>query len=152
MTTKILFKKLLPNAIIPTKGTSESAAFDLVAAAIQVDNKNDQLIVDTGLATAFPAGYVLHVYGRSGHAIKHGIRLTNSVAVIDADYRGPLKVLLTTNEHSMDSFQNLIEQIKVGDRIGQAILVKLPDVEWEEVDELPESVRGEGGFGSTGVR
>lgn len=148
MTTKILFKKLLPNAVIPHRATEEAAGFDLVAAAMEIDTMRQQLIVDTGISTAFPAGYVLHIYGRSGLALKHGIRLSNCVAVIDSDYRGPLKVLLRTDAKM---FPELVQLINIGERVGQAILVKLPDIEWEEVDELPKSVRGEGGFGSTGT-
>lgn len=150
MFAQILFKKHLANAKVPSKGTSEAAAFDLTAAHIEYRPGQRMLVVDTGLSTAFPAGYALHLYGRSGHAMKHGIRLANSVAVIDADYRGPLKVLLVTNDPA--DYETLTREINIGDRVAQAILIKLPDVEWAEVDELPDSVRGEGGFGSTGTK
>lgn len=145
--TQILFKKLLSNAQVPTKGTPDSAAFDLYVAAVEYKPLLNMLIADTGIATAFPAGHVLHFYGRSGHASKHRIRLANSVAVIDADYRGSLKILLTSDNPGQD----WVKQIQIGDRIAQAMLLKLPDTEWVEVEDLPPSVRGEGGFGSTGT-
>lgn len=148
--TQILFKKRLPNAQVPVRGTEHAAAFDLVAASIDRRHLN-KIVVDTGLNIAFPPGHVLYLHSRSGHGMKYNIRLTNGTGVIDADYRGPLMLMLT--QDSEDKYgDNIGSVVKVGDRVGQAILVKLPDVEWVEVDELPESVRGENGFGSTGVR
>lgn len=149
MTTKIEFVRRLPNAVMPERATPHSAAFDLRAADVKFDSVQGLAIVDTGLSTQFPEGYVLYVYGRSGFAAKYGIRLANCTGVIDADYRGPLMVMLTVNNPT--HFHELTKHIKPGERIAQAILVKLPDVEWVEVDGLEETVRGEGGFGSTGT-
>lgn len=145
---QILFKKRLPNAVVPVRASEHAAAFDLTACAIRPSDHTNHVIVDTGLNVAFPAGYVLMLFGRSGHAAKHDISLANCVGIIDADYRGPLMVMLKSTTHGL----GLRERINIGERVAQAILLKLPDVEWVEVDELPESVRGEGGFGSTGTR
>lgn len=146
--TQILFKKNHPDAVMPTKGTEHAAAFDLVA--VSVEDKGDTAVVDTGLSVAFPEGYVLLLFSRSGHAAKYDIRLTNCVGVIDADYRGPLKILLTQDGHANP--RTIGSYIKPGERVAQAILMKLPDTEWVEATELPESIRGDGGFGSTGTR
>lgn len=144
--SRILFKKHLPNAIIPTKGSEHAAAFDLYAAAMDYDASNQQAIIDTGLTVAFDTGHALFLFGRSGHAMKYGIRLSNCVGVIDADYRGPLKVLLRSDS------PNVFHSIQIGDRVAQAILMPVPEVEWVSVETLSDTVRGEGGFGSTGSR
>ena len=145
---RILFTKRLPNAIKPVQATPHAAGFDLFAADIEYRPGKGMLVVDTGLNIAFDTGHVLYLFGRSGHAMKHGIRLANCVGVIDADYRGPLKLLLSTNDP--DDRHILLNEVKVGDRVGQAVLMQLPAVEWVDSDELPSSERGEGGFGSTG--
>lgn len=143
----ILFTKNLPNAQTPTKGTPHAAAYDLYAANILVDEANNQLIVDTGLSTSFAHGYVLLVFGRSGLAMQHGIRLSNGVGVIDADYRGPLKVMLRSDQLDLEIFARTL---RPGDRVAQAMLVPIPFVDWVQVGKLDDTQRGNGGFGSTG--
>lgn len=145
---QIRFIKRLPAAQTPTKGTEQAAGFDLYAAEITVDPCNKHLVIDTGLNVSFDPGHVMLVFGRSGLAFKHGIRPANGVGVIDADYRGPLKVVLRSDKLNFAEFR---EKIQVGDRIAQALLLPIPPAVWAEVVELDETARGEGGFGSTGA-
>lgn len=143
----IRFIKRLANAKTPTQGTAQAAGFDLYAAHILIDTAAEQLVVDTGLNVSFDPDHVLMIHGRSGLASKYGIRLSNGVGVVDADYRGPLKVILRSDRLTLSE---LIQQIKVGDRVAQAILMPIPEVRWQHVYELDATDRGEGGFGSTG--
>lgn len=145
---QIRFTTRLPNAKAPTKGTEQAAGHDLYAAEIEIDWKNHHLVIDTGLNVSFDSNHVMLVFGRSGLASKHGIRPANGVGVIDADYRGPLKVVLRSDKLR---FEELITMIKVGDRIAQALLLPIPPSSWESVAELDDTARGEGGFGSTGL-
>ena len=149
MNTTIRFVKRLPGAKMPVKATSQSAGFDLHAAEVQMDLPNRYLLIDTGLSISFDPGYVLFLYGRSGLASKYGIRLANGVGVIDADYRGPIRVVLRSDRLTIPG---MTEIIRVGDRVAQGILVPIPSAQWVEVDELDETERGTGGFGSTGLR
>lgn len=142
----IKFEKLVSHAKTPRRGSEHAAGFDLVCTSAEI--QGNQVIVSTGLATAFPPGYVLKVFGRSGLAFKHDVFLTNGVGIIDADYRGEIKLSFSSTTHTPASMRNLL---RVGDRVAQCILEKLPDVQWVSVEELPPTVRGEGGFGSTGV-
>lgn len=149
---RILFVRRLPEARRPTQGSAHAAGFDLYAASIELDLPRNQLIVDTGLNIAFDHGQVLYLFARSGLALKYGIHLTNGTGVIDADYRGPLKLLLQSD--TVGAITLARETIKVGDRVAQAILMPIPQVEWVEQDGLEGHAtdRGEGGFGSTGHR
>lgn len=145
-----IFKNIL-KAELPTKGTPGSAAHDLYAATITLDEQHDRLIVDTGLSSSFDSSMVMLVFGRSGLAMKHGIRLANSVAVIDSDYRGPIKVILKS-----DTLKgiDLFNAVKVGDRVAQAVFLPVIAIDFIQVwhkDELEPSKRGDGGFGSTGA-
>lgn len=146
----IYFKKNLPNAIRPTKGSEHAACMDLYAASIVIDHATKSVIVDTGLSTALPPGTALLVYGRSGLGAKHGLRPANGVGVIDADYRGPIKVIL---KYDNGPLSDIVEHniIKIGDRIAQCMLVNVPTTFWIETEFLGETERGEGGFGSTGT-
>ena len=150
MSTPILFKRNDPAACMPTRGTVEAAGFDLTAVTVnRVPGDPGLLICDTGLSVAFAPGHVLKVFARSGLARKHNVTLANGVGIIDADYRGPLVVMLRVPIGLVDYLTNKV--ITPGTRIAQCILEKLPHTEWQEVDELPESLRGHGGFGSTGT-
>ncbi len=100
-------------------------------------------MVPTGVAVAIPEGFAGLVTPRSGLAVKHGVGIVNSPGLVDSGYRGELTVLLVN--HGDSSFK-----ILRGDRIGQLVVVPVANQEFEIVDELPDSVRGEGGFGSTG--
>lgn len=142
---EIRFTARLPAAKTPTRGTEHAAGFDLYAAQIDYDWERKKIIIDTGLNISFDPGHVLLLFSRSGLSTKHGINLANDVGVIDADYRGPLKVTLVC-----DDYYKMVDMIKVGDRIAQAVLVPIPDVRWTLVQELDTTARGEGGFGSTG--
>jgi deoxyuridine 5''-triphosphate nucleotidohydrolase (dut) len=145
----IHFQRRLPQAKFPSRGTEDAAAYDLTAAKIDIEPGSGNLIVDTGLSIAFPPGHVLKIFSRSGLSRKYGIRLVNGTGIIDADYRGPVLILLHSDRFTP---QKLMQFINVGDRVAQCILEELPETQWQEVDVLPESVRGVGGFGSTGTK
>lgn len=104
-----------------------------------------RVIVPTGLYFEIPAGYEIQVRPRSGLAAKHGITVLNSPGTIDADYRGELKVILV----NLSSEPFVIES---GERIAQIVLAEHAHIEWQETSELSDSERGDGGFGSTGVK
>jgi len=99
--------------------------------------------VATGLALAIPPGYEIQVRPRSGLALKHGITVPNTPGTIDSDYRGELKVILINHGHHPF-------EVRRGDRIAQLVLAPVTRAAWLEVDELDQTARGEGGFGSTG--
>lgn len=142
----IQFQKLHPQAVIPRRATPGSAGMDLTACLEQPVTlaPGERTMISTGLALALPtAEWVALVYARSGLAVRHGICLSNSVGVVDSDYRGELKVGLC----NLGSEPYTIEP---GERIAQLVItpVLLPPI--EEVSALDETERGTGGFGSTG--
>ena len=106
-------------------------------------NPGGRALIPTGLRVAIPEGYEIQVRPRSGLALKNGITLLNTPGTIDADYRGDIGVIVIN--HGTEPFT-----IMAGDRIGQIVLNKVERIEWEEVYNLPDTIRGEGGFGSTG--
>lgn len=106
-------------------------------------NPGGRALIPTGLRVAIPEGYEIQVRPRSGLAIKNGITLLNTPGTIDADYRGDIGVIVIN--HGTEPFT-----IMAGDRIGQIVLNKVERIEWKEVDNLSDTIRGEGGFGSTG--
>jgi dUTP pyrophosphatase len=141
--------QLHPDAIVPLYATAGAACFDLHAV---FDKPFTEAIAEpggpfvpirTGLAFEIPAGWAMKVYSRSGHGFKHGIRLVNGTGIIDSDYRGEVMVGLHNDGGDFVT-------IKHGDRIAQAMLVPVERVEFVLVDTLSETVRGVGGFGSTG--
>lgn len=155
-------KKLVPEAVIPCYAKEGDAGMDLTA--ISVDYSNDQYIeYDTGLAVEIPEGYVGLVFPRSSNS-KYDLQLCNAVGVIDSNYRGPIKfrfrrILKPCKEKYNDGkscidiqgfFANQLNTYNIGDRVGQLIVLPYPKIEFNEVDTLSETVRGEGGFGSTG--
>lgn len=144
---KLNFKKLDPRASTPTYGTEFSAGADLRAvldAPITIYPQSSAMI-RTGLSVAIPEGYVGLIYARSGLACKSGIAPANKVGVIDADYRGEIMVCLFN--HGNNSYT-----ISDGDKIAQMVVTPFVHCEYEEADELDETVRGNGGFGSTGKK
>ncbi len=144
---KIQIKKLRDNAILPTRGSSSAAGYDLYAQPESGETivipAHETRMVGTGLAVAVPEGYFGAVFARSGLAMKQGLRPANCVGVCDSDYRGEYMVALhnDTNEE---------RRIEPGERIAQLVVMPYLPVEWEETDELDETERGAGGFGSTG--
>jgi dUTP pyrophosphatase len=141
---KIQIKKLSPDAVLPTyaHGPQEDAGMDLRATEHAVLKPGVARAVGTGLAIELPPGYEAQVRPRSGLALKHALTLPNSPATIDPGYRGEIRVILL----------NLGQEdyvVHPGDRIAQLVVARYEAVEWEEAD-LSESVRGAGGFGSSG--
>ena len=142
---KVRIKRLTDRAIIPTFGSIGSAGADLYCAeenAVLIA-PSQTAVIGTGVAVEIPDGYVGLVYARSGLATKSGLAPANKVGVIDSDYRGEVKVALYN--HS-----NEIRRVERGDRIAQMVIAPYLKVEYEEVEKLSDTVRGDGGFGSTG--
>jgi dUTP pyrophosphatase len=143
--------KQLPHAkglSLPSYKTEGAAGADVVAAVPKGNPMKiytgERAAVPTGLTVAIPEGYEIQVRPRSGLAKSHGIQLVNAPGTIDADFRGEIQVLLI----NMGTEPFIVER---GDRIAQLVLSEVPQITWEEVDELPSSERGAGGFGSTGT-
>lgn len=133
-----------PEAEIPAFAYDQGdAGVDLVSAEELVLGEGERALVSTGIAIAIPPGYGGFVLPRSGLAVNHGITLTNSPGLIDSNYRGEIRVILQNTGHA--DFE-----IEVGDRIAQLVIMPVELPEFELVEELPETSRGEGGFGSSG--
>ena len=161
---QIKVKKLHKDAIIPKYQSLGAACFDIHALIDENDPRgfyvtdakikrvtmgvgsgvSDTEIYRTGLSFEIPEGYVMMVYSRSGHGFKNDVRLANCVGVIDSDYRGELMVKLTADSSSYGL------TVSDGDRIAQAMIIPVQQVSFEEVSELSDTIRGEGGFGSSG--
>ncbi|RDW74042.1 putative dUTP pyrophosphatase [Coleophoma crateriformis] len=137
----LLIKKLSEKARLPTRGSAFAAGYDIYAAKETVVPARGKVLVDTDISMAVPAGTYGRIAPRSGLASKHMI--DTGAGVIDADYRGQVKVLLFN--HGEKDFE-----IKEGDRVAQLVLERIYTPDVVEVEALEESVRGEGGFGSTG--
>ena len=140
---KLKIKKLNEEAIIPAYQSEEAAGFDLHSIEDYVLKTGERKLINTGLAFETEPGYEVQIRPRSGLAFKHGITVLNSPGTIDSDYRGEIKVLLI-NLGSEDF------EIKKGERIAQAVVAPAIQAEIVEVDELNDTKRGKGGFGSTG--
>lgn len=146
---KVKIKKTNPNAIVPRYATDGAACFDLHACFADRGEEirvTGMSVIDTGLAFEVPQGHVMLVFSRSGHAMRSSVSLANSVGVIDSDYRGEVKVMLI---RVLPHMETLV--VRHGDRIAQAMIVPYPRVEFDEVKDLADSARGDGGFGSTGA-
>ena len=139
---QVKIKKLNPNAVIPTYAKSGDAGMYLVATKI-ISNTTFDVTYGTDLAMEIPKGFVGLVFPRSSIR-KYELILSNSVGVIDSGYRGELQATFK-KENGLDSLA-----YKVGDRIAQIMIIPHPEIEFEEVDELSDTERGDGGFGSTG--
>ena len=142
---KIAVKKLLPNAHLPSYGSEFSAGADLYAVCEEPVSiaPGETKLLHTGLAMEIPEGYGGFLYARSGLAVKSGLAPANKVGVIDADYRG--EVMVALYNHSSE-----IRTVADGDRIAQLVIAPFLKGEFFEAEELCDSVRGTGGFGSTG--
>lgn len=128
---------------LPAYATDGAAGMDVLAAEDVTLAPGARHAVATGLALAIPPGYEIQVRPRSGLALKHGITVPNTPGTIDSDYRGELKVILIN--HGAEDFE-----IRRGDRVAQLVLAPVVRASWLKVDELDDTLRGEGGFGSTG--
>ena len=142
---KIAVKRLDPTLPLPRYARASDAGLDLYAAERVVIEPGARAVVATGLAIAIPPGYAGFVLPRSGLALRHGITKLNTPGLIDAGYRGEIKVLLVNHD------PHTAVTIERGDRIAQLVVLAVEAVELVEVDELSETERGTGGFGSTGT-
>lgn len=142
----INIKRLDKELPLPEYAHDGDAGCDLFSAVDAVFEPGERALIPTGIAVSIPKGYGGFVQPRSGLAIKHGISLVNTPGLIDSAYRGEIKVIVINTDRK-EPFH-----IKRGDKIAQFVIQKVEEVSFEEVDELDETVRGDGGFGSTGVR
>lgn len=140
---EIRFKKLSETAVAPFQGSKFAAGFDLTVDELEFSN--DQIKYNSNIAVEIPEGYVGLLFPRSS-VYKHHILLTNSVGVIDSDYRGPIKAVFQREE----AIRYKISGYKVGERFAQLIIVQNPSVKYIESDTLSETERGDKGYGSTG--
>ena len=142
---KVLIKKLDPAVELPAYKTEGASGMDLMALVKTPINlkPNSSCLVPTGLAVAFSSDFEIQIRPRSGLAAKNSISVLNTPGTIDSDYRGEIKVILFN--HGKSDFL-----INNKDRIAQMILTPVIKMDLEETDDLPETIRGEGGFGSTG--
>ena len=138
-------QRLREDAVIPARAYHGDAGLDLAACERVELPPGERAIVGTGLAVAIPEGYAGFVQPRSGLADRHGITIVNSPGLIDSGYRGELKVILLNT----DSAHPFV--VEAGMRIAQLVVLELPEVELEEVDELPATERGVRGHGSSGT-
>tara|TARA_Y100001980_G_C14509592_1_gene285076 strand:+ start:723 stop:1160 length:438 start_codon:yes stop_codon:yes gene_type:complete len=142
---KVLIKKLNPSVQLPSYKTNGASGMDLMAYVQKPINlkPGKSCIVPTGLSIAFPQKYEIQIRPRSGLAAKDNISVLNTPGTIDSDYRGELKIILFNHGN-----KNFI--INNNDRVAQMVLAPTIKMELEETNDLPESIRGDGGFGSTG--
>ena len=163
-TLKVKIKKLNENAVIPTYSKDGDAGMDLVATSRYYD-ENGNIVYGTGLSFEIPKGYVGLIFPRSSNA-KQQLLLSNSVGVIDSGYRGEVMLkfkssvssfslktlikLIFNSETNINLITNFKISYYVGERIGQIIILPYPQIEFEEAEELSETERGNGGYGSTG--
>ena len=139
-------KKLNDNAVIPSYGSPSAAGADLYSAEEEIIiPAGETRIVHTGLAMEIPEGYVGLIYARSGIALKRGLAPANKVGVIDSDYRGEIMVALFNHSDKPQS-------VAAGERVAQIVITPYLTVNFIEADELDDTVRGAGGFGSTGTK
>ena len=142
---KVIIKKLDSSVQLPTYKTDGASGMDLMAHIEKPINlePGKSCLVPTGLSVAFPKEYEIQIRPRSGLAAKNNISVLNTPGTIDSDYRGEIKIILFN--HGSENFI-----INKNDRVAQMVLTPVMEMELEEANELPKSVRGEGGFGSTG--
>jgi dUTP pyrophosphatase len=143
MRTLVKFRKVHPDAKVPTYATKGSAGFDFYACEDKFILPGNVEAVSTGLSVEIPEGFEIQVRPRSGLALKHSIGVKNSPGTVDMDFRGTICVIISNGGKS--SFT-----VNKGDRIAQGVLAKVERAEFFEVEELSNTERGTGGFGSTG--
>lgn len=140
---RVAVRRLDPSLALPAYARPDDAGLDLCAAEAVTLEPGGRALVATGIALAIPPGYAGFVLPRSGVALRQGVTVLNAPGLIDAGYRGEVKVLLVNHDAKPVSFVR-------GERIAQLVVLRVERAEPAEVDELPGSERGEGGFGSTG--
>lgn len=147
MAVNIRFKKLDASAHIPTYGSALAAGADLYALSEEEISvkPGETVLVHTGIALEIPEGYAGLIYARSGLATKRGLAPANKVGVIDADYRG--EIMVSLHNHS-----TVVQTIAGGDRVAQLVITPFLQAEFTESEELSDTVRAGGGFGSTGIK
>jgi dUTP pyrophosphatase len=141
----IKIKKLSENAIVPQFQTKDAAGFDFHAALPAIIGPGETVLISTGLSMEIPRGYEVQVRPRSGLSAKTKVRVCNSPGTVDADYRGEVKIIMENNG-------TLPFTVNVGDRVAQGVVTAVYQPEFEVVEALETTERGEGGFGSTGVK
>ncbi|CAB4703751.1 MAG: dUTP diphosphatase [Actinobacteria bacterium] len=142
---EVLITRSDPSLSLPVYAKPGDAGADLCSSEDLVIAPGERALVPTGISIALPEGFAAFVHPRSGLAIKNGIGIVNSPGTIDAGYRGEIKVILINHDRSEEFV------IKRGDRIAQLVVQRVESAQFVEVANLPESARGAGGFGSTGV-
>jgi dUTP pyrophosphatase len=141
---RLQVRRLDADLPLPAYGRVDDAGLDLLAADDVTLQPHERAAVRTGLAVAIPVGFAGFVHARSGRALREGLGLVNAPGVIDSGYRGEIKVILVNLD-----VESAVH-IKRGDKIAQLVVQRIEPVEFDEVEALTESERGEGGFGSTG--
>jgi dUTP pyrophosphatase len=143
--TKVKIKRVHPDAVIPKYATPGSAGFDMVAVEDVTLEPGEAKLVRTGLAFEIPEGYEMQVRPRSGISLKTPLRIANSPGTVDADFRGEVRIIAWNTGDDEIS-------INKGDRIAQGVIAPVVRAQFEVVDELSETERGAGAFGSTGTK
>jgi dUTP pyrophosphatase len=141
---RLAIQRLRPDARLPTRSHADDAGLDLYAVEAATIGPGQRASIPTGIAIELPERHAGLVLARSGLAARHGIALVNAPGLIDAGYRGELKVLLLNTD------REAAFEIAPGDRIGQLVVTRVETPDLVEVDELPPSTRSDGGFGSSG--
>ena len=141
---RIAIRRLDPTLPLPTTAHAGDAGYDLRARESAVVPPGGRAAVPTGIAVAIPPGWAGFVLPRSGLALRHGVTCLNAPGLIDAGYRDEIRVILV-NHDPAEPFK-----VEVGDRIAQLVIQEAATVEWNEVEDLGQTTRGRGGFGSTG--
>ena len=145
--TKVKVKKLRPDVLMPQYSHPGDAGMDMYNMGDDITLKPlTRALLPTGLKVAVPLGYELQVRPRSGMALKKGLTVLNTPGTIDSGYRGEVGIIVYNSSGTEEVL------IKKGDRIAQAVLKKVEEIEWQEVEDLDDTSRSEGGFGSTGHR
>ncbi len=145
MTARLRVRKLDPGAVLPARAHDDDAGYDLCALEPAQLHPGERAMIRTGIAIELPPGHAGLVLPRSGLAARHGIALVNAPGLVDAGYRGELKVLLLNTD------PDAAFQVAAGDRIAQLVIVPIAAPDVVEADALAATVRGEGGFGSSGT-
>lgn len=143
---EIKIKRLSPTATLPFRGSEEAAGYDLFADVTEPTEiaPHETKMISTGVAVAIPKGYFGGVFARSGLSAKEGLRPANCTGVVDSDYRGPVKVALHNDGE-------IVRTITPQEKIAQLVVMPYLEVTFAEVEELDDTARGQGGFGSTGL-